>query len=168
MGSKDDRSGNGAGSNQQSILKEDPSKDGDKPAEVPGHNFHITKASGVGEGGEKTKFKQNIEAIKLLKKLEAEGRRATPEEQAILAKFNGWGIVKSAFSNSKDWEKEYAQLKELLTPEEYKEAASASLNAFYTSPEVVNAIWKGVARLGFKGGRVLDILTARLIQSVAA
>lgn len=156
VGSKDDRSGNGAGSNQQSVLKEDPSKDGDKPAEVPGHNFHITKASGIGEGGEKTKFKQNIEAIKLLKKLEAEGRRATPEEQAILAKFNGWGTVKSAFSNSKDWEKEYAQLKELLTPEEYKEAASASLNAFYTSPEVVNAIWKGVERLGFKGGRVLD------------
>ena len=162
----DDSAGNGAGGAKPPVLaesaaieeavKENPAKDGERPAETPGHNYRIADSDKIGEGGEKTKFKQNIDAVTLLKKLEAEGRRATPAEQAILAKFNGWGTVKSAFSNDPKWAKEHDELKALLTDEEYKEAAAASLNAFYTSPEVVKAIWEGVQRIGFKGGRVLD------------
>ena len=104
----------------------------------------------------KTKFRQNIDAIKLLKQLEAEGRRATPSEQAILAKFNGWGTLAKAFDpEAKDWAKEYQQLKELLTDEEYKKAKAATPNAFYTSPEIARAIWTGLKQLGFTEGRIL-------------
>ncbi|MBR1806708.1 MAG: hypothetical protein IJ774_10045, partial [Selenomonadaceae bacterium] len=104
----------------------------------------------------KAKFKQNIDAIKLLKQLESEGRKATPSEQEILAKFNGWGTLTSAFSGAKDWAKENQQLRELLTPEEYEAARGATLNAYYTSPEIARTIWAGLERLGFKGGRILD------------
>ena len=124
--------------------------------EVPGHNYRITDESGIGEGGEKTKFKQNIEAVKLLKQLESENRMATPSEQAILAKFNGWGTVASAFSNDPKWAKEREQLKELLTEEEYKAASAAITNAYYTDPKISQSIWNGLNQLGFKGGRILD------------
>ena len=127
-----------------------------KEYETAGHNFHITAESGIGEGGLKAKFKQNVDAIKLLKQLEAEGRKATPSEQAILAKFNGWGTLASAFSNDPKWAKENQQLRELLTPEEYAAAHGAITNAFYTSPEIASAMWRGLERMGFKGGRILD------------
>ncbi|MBR3746404.1 MAG: DEAD/DEAH box helicase family protein, partial [Selenomonadaceae bacterium] len=127
-----------------------------KPYETAGHNFQITEDSGIGDGGLKTKFKQNIDAIKLLKQLEREERKATPSEQEILAKFNGWGTLAPAFSNAKDWQKENQELRELLTDEEYAAARGAIRNAFYTSPEIAKTIWSGLKRLGFTGGRILD------------
>ena len=152
--SANDGSRNGAGK-LQADLSVTPDKDGTKPAETPGHNHHFKKERLEGVGV-KTKFKNNVAAIRLLKQLEAEGRMATPGEQAILAKWNGWGTVKDAFTDKEDWAKEHKELRELLTKEEYDAAANAANNAFYTSPEVVSAMWQGLKRLGFKGGRVLD------------
>ena len=129
------------------------------PVEFSGHNFHISEDDGIGSGGEKTKFKQNVDAIKLLKQIEREGRMATPSEQKILAKFNGWGTLASAFTNKEDWQKQAEQLKEILTPEEYDVARQVTPNAFYTPPKVAQAIWRGLERLGFKGGRILDPAT---------
>ncbi len=126
--------------------------------EFAGHNFKITEDNTeIGSGGLKEKFKQNIAAIKLLKQLESEGRLATPSEQEILSKFNGWGTLANAFvMGKKDWEKEYRQLRELLTPDEYQAAKASITNAFYTTPKIASAIWKGISKLGFKGGRILD------------
>ena len=122
------------------------------PTEIPGHNYEI-KESATGKTGEATRFKQNIAAIKMLKQLESENRMPTPAEQEILAAYNGWGSLKNAFL---DDTKENIELKELLTDDEYKAAEATINDAFYTSPDIVRAIWKGVSRLGFKGGRVLD------------
>ena len=119
------------------------------------HNFKIAEDSEIGRGGLKEKFKQNIDAIKLLKQIESEGRFATPEEQKILAKFNGWGTLANVFSKD-DWKKERDELKEILTEDEYKAANSAITNAFYTPVKITQVIWKGLDRLGFKGGRILD------------
>ena len=120
-------------------------------------NFRITEDNTeIGSGGLKTKFKQNIDAIKLLKQIESEGRFATPEEQKILAQFNGWGTLAKAFTNSQDWANEFQQLKELLTEEEYDAAFKAITNSFYTPPNIARAIWAGLQKLGFKGGRILD------------
>ena len=122
------------------------------PTEIPGHNYEI-KESATGKTGEATRFKQNIAAIKMLKQLESENRMPTPAEQEILAAYNGWGSLKNAFL---DDTKENIELKELLTDDEYRAAEATINDAFYTSPDIVRAIWKGVSRLGFKGGRVLD------------
>ncbi|MND20844.1 Transglycosylase SLT domain protein [compost metagenome] len=124
-------------------------------------NFTITEADEIGHGGAKTKYRNNLAAIRTLKQLEAEGRFATADEQAALAKYVGWGGLPQAFersdsSASKGWEKEVAELKELMTAEEYRAAASSSKNAHYTAPEIVRAMWGAVARLGFDGGRVLE------------
>lgn len=124
-------------------------------------NFVITDEDAIGEGGAKTKFKQNIAAIRLLKKLEAEGRQATRKEQAVLAKYVGWGGLPQAFYRdngevSKGWEKEAAELKGLLTPQELAAAASSTRNAHYTSPEIVQGVWKAVEHFGFQGGRTLE------------
>lgn len=124
-------------------------------------NFTITAADGIGQGGAKTKYKANIEAIRLLKQLEIEGRSATRDEQAVLAKYVGWGGIPQAFERSdktasKGWEREVAEMRELLTPEEYSAAASSTKNAHYTSPEIVAAMWRAADRLGFNGGRVLE------------
>lgn len=124
-------------------------------------NFTITEADEIGQGGAKTKFKANVAAIRLLKKLEIYGRAATAQEQAVLAKYVGWGGIPQAFersdqSASKGWEREVAELRDLLTPEEYSAAASSTKNAHYTSPEIVTAMWGAAQRLGFNGGRVLE------------
>ncbi len=116
----------------------------------PAGNYEITK-SAEGKTGEATRYQQNIEAIKLLKQLESESRMPTPREQDVLAAYNGWGGLKSAFLD----DKKNNELKELLTEEEY-EAIRATINDAYTSPSTIRAIWKGVSLLGFKGGRVLD------------
>lgn len=150
MGSADDRTGNGAGRTESPVLN------GDKPDEIPGSNYHIKHTTNQGVGGEKTKYKQNVDAIRLLKKLMAEDRNATPSEQDILASFNGWGPVKAAFSDDPEWAKENKELHEILTKEEYNAAARATNNAFYTSPELISAMWKGMKHLGFTGGRILD------------
>lgn len=115
-------------------------------------NYKMSDKDNVGEGGKETRYKNNIKAIKLLKQLEVEGRKATPTEQKVLAKYSGWGGLTSAFSD----EKTNNELKELLTNDEYAAAKSSILSAYYTAPDVVKSIWKIADKLGFKGGRVLE------------
>lgn len=119
--------------------------------ETAGHDYEI-KETAAGKKNSEERYKQNINAIKLLKKLEGENRLPTPGEQEILAGYNGWGGLKKAFLD----EQKNNELRELLTGEEYQSARSTINDAFYTSPAIVRAIWEGVSRLGFTGGRVLD------------
>ena len=119
-------------------------------------NFRITDDH-LGEGGAKTKYGYNVAAIRTLKAIEAEGRTATPQEQEILSRYVGWGGLPNAFDESKeDWKKEYAELKSLLTPEEYDMARASTLNAHYTSPTVIHAIYDAVEGMGFRTGNVLE------------
>ncbi len=120
------------------------------------HNFHYNLWE-VPRGGAKTRFKWNVDAIRTLKQIEAEDRLATPEEQKILANYVGWGGLSEAFDErNSSWEKEYAQLKELLSTEEY-EAARASVNtAFYTSPEIASCMHQALLQMGFRNGNVLE------------
>ena len=119
-------------------------------------NFRITDDH-LGEGGPKAKFQANVEAIKLLKYLEETTGQATPEQQEILSRYVGWGGLADAFDPDKEsWSKEYAQLKELLTPEEYAAARGSTLNAHYTSPTVIKAIYEAVGRMGFETGNILE------------
>lgn len=108
-------------------------------------------------GGDKTRCQNNIAAIRLLKQVESEKRSATPEEQQILAKYIGWGGLANAFDSSKnDWSNEYAELKRLLTPEEYASARASTLNAHFTSYTVINSIYSALENMGFKGGKILE------------
>ena len=120
------------------------------------HNFHYNLWE-VPRGGAKTRFKWNVDAIRTLKQIEAENRLATPEEQKVLANYVGWGGLSEAFDERNgSWEKEYAQLKELLSTEEY-EAARASVNtAFYTSPEIASCMHQALLQMGFRNGNVLE------------
>ena len=119
-------------------------------------NFRITDEH-LGEGGPKVKFQANVNAIRLLKELESAGQQASPEQQEILSRYVGWGGLSDAFDPEKPaWVSEYAQLKELLTPEEYAAARSSTLNAHYTSPTVIQAIYEAVGRMGFETGNILE------------
>ena len=119
-------------------------------------NFRITDEH-LGEGGPKAKFQANVNAIRLLKELEAAGQQASPEQQEVLSRYVGWGGLSDAFDPEKPaWALEYAQLKELLTPEEYAAARSSTLNAHYTSPTVIQAIYEAVDRMGFETGNILE------------
>ena len=119
-------------------------------------NFQITDDH-LGEGGLKAKFRMNMDAITVLKRIESEGRSATPEEQEILSKYVGWGGIPDAFELTKaDWKKEYQELNEALTPEEYASARLSTLNAHYTSPAVIRAIYKVIGNMGFKSGNILE------------
>ncbi len=119
-------------------------------------NFRITDEH-LGEGGAKTKCRANIEAIQLLKYLERNGFQASPEQQDVLSRYVGWGGIPEVFDESKsEWSKEYAELKALLTPEEYDAARGSTLNAHYTSPAVIRAIYEAVGGMGFEGGRILE------------
>ena len=119
-------------------------------------NFRITDEH-LGEGGPKAKFQANINAIRLLKELEVAGQQASPEQQEVLSRYVGWGGLADAFDPEKSaWVSEYAQLKELLTPEEYAAARSSTLNAHYTSPTVIQAIYEAVSRMGFETGNILE------------
>ena len=119
-------------------------------------NFRITDDH-LGEGGAKARFRVNIEAIKLLKYLESNGFQATPEQQEVLSRYAGWGSIPDAFDENKsDWAKEYAELKTALTPEEYEAARGSTLNAHYTSPTVIKAIYEAVGSMGFEGGKILE------------
>ena len=121
-----------------------------------GQNFRITDDH-LGEGGPRLKYQANITAIRLLKELEAAGQQATPEQQEVLSRYVGWGGVPEAFDPSKTaWAKEYAELKELLTPEEYEAARASTLNAHYTSPMVIRAIYEAVEQMGFHSGNILE------------
>ncbi|AEY69616.1 putative DNA methylase [Erwinia phage PEp14] len=128
----------------------------DRPAPL----FTIDPAT-IGKGGDKTKYRNNVAAIRLLKDLEASGRQATAAEQQTLAQYVGWGGIPQAFHRNdgtatKGWEKEARELRELLTDEEYEAATASTRNAHYTSPEIVAGMWKAVERLGFTGGRVIE------------
>ena len=121
-----------------------------------GKNFRITDDH-LGEGGPRLKYQANITAIRLLKELEAAGQQASPEQQEVLSRYVGWGGVPEAFDPSKTaWAKEYAELKELLTPEEYEAARASTLNAHYTSPMVIRAIYEAVEQMGFHSGNILE------------
>lgn len=119
-------------------------------------NFHITD-NDLGAGGAKAKFQANLNAIQLLKHLEAEGLQASPEQQQILSRYVGWGGLPDAFDESKPgWASEYQALKAALTPEEYTAARASTLNAHYTSPTVIRAIYEAVGNLGFQTGNILE------------
>ena len=119
-------------------------------------NFHITDDD-LGAGGAKTKFKANIEAIRLLQTLDAEQRQATAEEQEVLSRYVGWGGIPQAFDEKNaDWSKEYAELKSLLPADEYSEARASTLNAFYTSPTVIKAMYEALSNMELSKGNVLE------------
>ena len=127
-----------------------------EPAPELAGNFHITDEH-LGEGGAKQKYARNIEAIKTLFQLEEDHRGATAKEQEVLAQYVGWGGLADAFdSNKSGWAKEYAELKELLSEDEYAAARSSVLNAHYTSPTVIHAIYDAVEQMGFKSGNILE------------
>ena len=120
------------------------------------HNFRITDDD-LGAGGPKAKFKANMEAIRLLKELEQDQRLATPEEQEVLSRYVGWGGIPQAFEERNSaWAEEYTQLKGILTPEEYSAARASTLNAFYTSPTVVKAMYEALGNMGLKQGNILE------------
>ena len=121
-----------------------------------GRNFVIGDSLDL-PSGEKARYKANVEAIRIVKQLEAEGRYATEAEQVILSKYVGWGGLANAFSDKKsEWAKEYAELKELLTDEEYSSARGSTLNAHYTDISVIKAMYDGLNQLGFTGGRMME------------
>lgn len=127
-----------------------------KAAPEPAGNFHITDDH-LGEGGAKQKYARNIEAIRTLFKLEDEHRGATAEEQQVLSQYVGWGGLADAFDPGKDsWAKEYAELKGLLSEDEYAAARSSTLNAHYTSPVAIRSIYDAVEKMGFQSGNILE------------
>ena len=127
-----------------------------EPVPEPAGNFHITDDD-LGVGGPKQKFARNIEAIRTLFKLEQEHRGATAEEQQVLSQYVGWGGLADAFDPSKDsWAKEYAELKGLLSEDEYAAARASTLNAHYTSPTVIRGIYDAVEKMGFQAGNILE------------
>ena len=127
-----------------------------EPAPESAGNFHITDDD-LGVGGPKQKYARNIEAIRTLVKLEQEHRGATAEEQQVLSQYVGWGGLADAFDPDKDnWAKEYAELKGLLSEDEYAAARSSTLNAHYTSPVVIRSIYDAVEKVGFQSGNILE------------
>ena len=143
----------------QTIGSKSPTLDAVEPErstlELAG-NFQITDDD-LGVGGPKQKFARNIEAIRTLFKLEEEHRGATAEEQLVLSQYVGWGGLADAFDPGKDnWAKEYAELKGLLSEDEYAAARSSTLNAHYTSPTVIRSIYDAVERMGFRSGNILE------------
>lgn len=166
-----------AGQRNEPVSEADAGRDGDRQRAVPGRErtrpvsgtvaedrpvgaFTID-ADEIGKGGDKTKYRNNVAAIRLLKELETANRPAAREEQAILSKYVGWGGLPAAFertdgSAGKGWEKEVAELKGLMTAEEYAAAQSSTKNAHYTSPEIVSGMWDAMRRMGFRGGRVIE------------
>ena len=143
----------------QTIGSKSPTLDAVEPErstlELAG-NFHITDDH-LGEGGAKQKYARNIEAIRTLFKLEEEHRGATAEEQQVLSQYVGWGGLADAFDPGKDnWAKEYAELKGLLSEDEYAAARSSTLNAHYTSPVVIRSIYDAVEKMGFQSGNILE------------
>ncbi len=141
---------------QKKKQEETAESEAEEIASVEKHNFRYDLWE-LPKGGVKTRYKWNVEAIRLLKQIEGENRLATEEEQKVLSYYVGWGGLAEAFdAGNKNWEKEYAQLKELLTEEEYT-AARASVNtAFYTSPEIASCMHQALIQFGFHGGNVLE------------
>lgn len=131
-------------------------KEESKPVQQDKINFHITDDN-LGVGGAKEKFKRNVEAIRLLKTIESERRLATSDEQEILSQFVGWGGLASAFDeDNSSWSSEYTELKSLFNEDEYKQARASTLNAHYTSPVVIKAMYKALENMGFNGGNIIE------------
>ena len=127
-----------------------------KAVQEAAENYRITDAD-LGTGGPKAKFRANIEAITTLHAIERESRNATPDEQEILSRYTGWGSLADAFDPDKaDWVKEYRELNKLLSPDEYASAQSSVLNAHYTSPAVIKAMYAAIGNMGFKAGNILE------------
>ena len=126
------------------------------PVDTYKNNYVITDEN-LGVNGPKARFNANIAAVETLKTIEAEGRTATPEEQKILSGYTGWGAIPQAFDpRNDDWKNEYERLKTVLDDAEYSEARRSTLNAHYTSPVVINAIYEGLANIGFENGKILE------------
>ena len=120
-------------------------------------NFHISDDN-LGVGGPKAKYRMNVEAIRTLKQIEAEGRTATAAEQEVLSRYVGWGGIPNAFDPDKeDWSAEYVELKGLLTEDEYRSARASTLNAHYTSPTVIKAVYEAIGNMGFESGNNLEL-----------
>lgn len=158
-GDGDAEARNTGGGDSEAVKAPQPS--GGLVAQARPTSYTITDADELGSGGAKAKYRGNVAAIRLLRKLDAEARPATRDEQSVLAKWVGWGGLRVAFpredgSTAKGWEKEAAELKEILTAEEYRAAESSTRNAHYTAPEIVKAMWSAVDHLGFKGGQILE------------
>ena len=140
----------------QTISTDSPTVEAERPTLELAGNFHITDDD-LGIGGPKQKYARNIEAIRTLFQLEQEHRGATAEEQQVLSQYVGWGGLADAFDPGKDnWAKEYAELKGLLSEDEYAAARSSTLNAHYTSPTVIRSIYDAVERMGFRSGNILE------------
>jgi N12 class adenine-specific DNA methylase len=121
------------------------------------NSYRIVEADRLGEGGPRQKFQRNLAAIQTLRQLDAEERPATPEEKATLVKYVGWGALPQVFDvDNRDWHKEQIQLSEILSDEEHRSARATTLNAHYTAPTVIGAMYQAAGRFGFKGGRVLE------------
>ena len=150
----DPSAGSVAGSKESS-----PEQPSGRPEAAPKQekvNFRITDDD-LGAGGPKAKFRANMDAIHLLKTIEAEGRLATPEEQEVLSRFVGWGGISQAFDpDNTSWSREFSEVKENLTTEEYQEARASTLNAFYTSPTVIKAMYEALENMGLRTGNVLE------------
>lgn len=128
----------------------------EEPERPAAQNFHITDPD-LGAGGQKTKYQNNVAAIRLLKDLEAQGRSAMPEEQEILSRYVGWGGISQAFDEANEkWASEYAELKTLLTPEEYASARGSTLNAHFTSPTVIEGMYQALEKMGVHPDTVLE------------
>ena len=148
------------------IAEPEPQNEAEAPKEQPqidksgAVNFHIAQETEKSDGkgfAAKEKFRQNVEAIRTLEKIEGENRIATPEEQEILAKYVGWGGLADAFDETKtNWASEYQELKSLLSAEEYDSARESTLNAHYTSPVIIKAIYDAMERMGFSKGNILE------------
>ena len=133
-----------------------PEPEPEPPAPNTPNNFRITDDH-LGEGGAKSRFRTNMDAIHLLKQLEANGLAATAGEQETLSRYTGWGAIPEAFDDSKpEWRREFEELKAALTPEEYEAARGSTLNAHYTSPTVIRAIYDALGNMGFESGRILE------------
>lgn len=137
--------------------RESVQSDEDKsPLDTYKNNYVITDEN-LGVNGPKARFNANIAAVETLKTIEAEGRTATPEEQKILSGYTGWGAIPQAFDpRNDDWKNEYEKLKSVLDDAEYSEARRSTLNSHYTSPVVINAIYEGLANIGFEKGKILE------------
>ncbi len=155
---KDNRAETKRVSNSEELSKQ-PKSFTKQPSlkETAPKNYKYNPEDGIGIGGAKGKYKQNIEAIKTLYVIEQESRLATPDEQTILARYSGWGGLANAFDNhSSTWSNEYHELKNLLTPEEYESARESTPNAHYTSPVVIKAMYRALEQMGFKSGSILE------------
>ena len=138
----------------QAILTTEPEPP--MPQKPPAENYRIMDDD-LGKGGAKAKFRANMAAINLLKELEFEGAQATPEQQEILSRYVGWGGLADAFDENKpNWADEFAELYATLSPEEYAAARASTLNAHYTSPTVIKAIYEAVGNMGFQTGNILE------------